>query len=499
MTRTADTRSDAAIGAGILPQGLLAGVAHGVTAIASFLAIIGMIRLMGREGFGQFSLAIQITVFSTMIADFGIGPVIMRRMAIDPHRCGGLLADATVARLLLLLPTWVITIAVGAALDGSSAFFLILHLMLANAVISSKVPVLRGSLESFFRSQSRMGFPTITMALDAACLLVLVVAVPGQFHNPVRAMLLYTASNLPGMLLMLVGGARLLRRVGADELRPSMSSIRELLGASWPVALFLVLNALHVSIDSIYLKIFRGDGAVGSFNAALRIMTPLAVFPTIIAVSVSPLLARASVDDTGSRVRSAQLFSLGIKTLLAGSIAFTVFGACNSDLLLDLAFHGKYAEAALPMALLFVAFLPMSINMFLVEVNNARAALVRNTRAAAVLAAVSLTTGPPLILAFGVTGAVMAKAAAIAAALLYFRRSMRAEIQVQLPGLMTRSIALLVLTAAPLILLHAQHPVLRNAAAIVVFGAVFVISRFFTREEMDFWRIRARSLFGRVG
>ena len=70
---------------GVLSQGLLSVIAHGITSIATFFAVIGIVRGLGTEAWGQFSLAIQITVFSSMIADFGIGPVIMRRQVYHLH------------------------------------------------------------------------------------------------------------------------------------------------------------------------------------------------------------------------------------------------------------------------------------------------------------------------------------------------------------------------------------------------------------------------------
>lgn len=498
MTQASGAEQVGAAHPAALSQGLASALGYGITSLATFFAVIGMIRIMGKAGFGQFSLAIQITAFSSMLADFGIGPVIMRRMAIEPWRSGGILADATVARLLLLAPTWLLTLGIGLALDGSWRFGLILNLMLVNTVISAKLPVLRGSCESFFRSQSRMGFPVMTGALDALALLALVVFLPGQFEDPVRAMLLYTACNLPGAVLMAVGSARLLKRVGADAFLPSRASVRALLVEAWPVAVFLLLNALHVSIDSIYLKVFRGDDAVGIYNAALRIMTPLAVFPTIVAVTAAPFIARASIDPAAGAAQTSRLFTIGLKTLLAGSILLGIFGAGNARLLLDLAFHGKYAEAAVPMALMFAAFIPMAVNMFLVEANNARAALWRNTRAAGLLSGVSLAAGPPLILAFGVTGAVLAKGLAIAATLAYFGWSMRAESEVRLPALVLRSAALL-LSALPLLLLSERSAVLRNAAAVLVFVATLALTRFFTRAERDFWMTRIRAMAGRSG
>jgi len=485
---------------GILSQGLLSMLAYGVNFAASFVAIIGMIRILGEASYGLFALAIQIVSFTAMISDFGIGPVIMRRMAINPGACGRILLEATSARALLLVPTWAISLVIGWVLEPGGTFFLLLNLMLLNTLISSKLPVLRGTLEAFYRSQSRMGFPTLTMAVDSIVLLGAVIAMPVMFTDPVTAMALYTGSNIVGAFLLTAGTVRLARRLNTEAVTVSWTAVRALITASAPLALYLVLNALHVSIDTIYLKLFHDNQTVGVFNAALRIMTPLAVFPTIVAISAAPSFARASVaeDEQGSERMSA-LFSLGVKTLLLGSVLLAGFGVTNADLLVSIAFQEKFADAAVPMAVLFITFLPMALNIFMVEVNNARDRLRTNTMFAVVIAAVSVLAGPLLVMHFGAAGAASTKLAAVCAGLIFLLLRSRDGLSMPVRPVIWKAIVLFALLLIPRLLLDGFHPLLSNAVALLCVTGGMVVLRVYSSEEIARWRSLFSGMLRRTG
>ena len=486
-------------GTGVLSQGLLSMIAYGVNFGASFLAIIGMMRIMGEGTYGLFALAIQIVSFTAMISDFGIGPVIMRRLAINPSSCGRILLEATAARGLLLLPTWILTLLVGWHMESSGTFFTLLNLMLLNTVISSKLPVLRGTLESFYRSQSRMGVPTITMAVDSLVLLVAVLSVPVMFRDPVMAMALYTGSNIFGAVLLLWSSLRLARRLNTEPVGIAWSNVRSLIATSAPLALYLLLTALHVTIDSIYLKLFQTYEAVGVYNAALRIMTPLAVFPTIVAISASPAFARASMSmDDEQRRRMSTLFSLGMKTLLIGSVLLAGFGLTNADLVVKLAFKTSFAGATAPMALMFLTFLPMSLNIFLVEINNARDQLRTNTRFAFLVVVVSVTLGAPLIIWQGAAGAAVAKMIAVCVGLVFLLLRSREGLVMAVKPLLGKVLLLLLLLLVPRILLDGLHPLLSNGVALLCVVSGMVLLRIYNPDELSRWKEQLRGL-RRVG
>ncbi len=498
-------------------------IAYGVNFAASFFAILGMMRLMGTEGWGLFAVALQVVALTSMISDFGIGPVIMRRLALAPGRAMSILLEATSSRLLLFIPTWLLSVAVALALDSSAQFLLLVHVMLLNVLISARLPVIRGTFEAFYRSQSRMAFPTVTMAVDSLLLLAAVLVVPASFRDPVTAMMLYTGSNLIGAALLLGGSVRFARRINTEPVRVRFAGMRELVTASAPLAVYLMFNALHMSMETLYLKLFHGDAAAGIFTAATRILTPLAVFPTIIAISAAPLIAKASergkatlkattvdtesgtkgtkdfsadaADDNGDMSR---LFSLGFKTLLVGSVMIAGFGVTNTRWLLDVVLGEEFRESAVPMMLLFLTFMPMALNIFLVEVNNARDRLKTNTRFAAVLALTSVLLGAVLTWQWSADGAAVAKMSAIVLGLGYLIMRSREGIAFAVKPLVWKSVLLFAVLVG---LREALDPLNRwvaNGAALAAVTAGIFLLRVYTTEELRQWRRQFAALIRRA-
>jgi O-antigen/teichoic acid export membrane protein len=337
------------------------------------------------------------------------------------------------------------------------------------------------------------------MAVDSLVLLVAVVSVPVMFRDPVMAMALYTGSNFLGAALLLWSSVRLARKLNTEPVGIAWSNVRSLIATSAPLALYLLLNALHVTIDSVYLKLFQTYEAVGVYNAALRIMTPLAVFPTIVAISASPAFARASMSmDDEQRRRMSSLFSLGMKTLLIGSVLLAGFGLTNADLVVKLAFKSSFADATVPMALMFLTFLPMSLNIFLVEINNARDQLRTNTSFAFLVAVVSLTIGAPLIIWQGAAGAAVAKMVAVCVGLVFLLLRSREGLVMAVKPLLGKVLLLLLLLLVPRILLDGLHPLLSNGVALLCVVSGMVLLRIYNPDELSRWKEQLRGL-RRVG
>ncbi len=484
---------------GVLSQGLISAAAQGVNSLASFFAIIWMIRLMGKDPYGVFSLAIQIAALTSMLADFGMGPIIMRWMAINPRRSASILLEASVTRLLLLAPTIVLANVIGYLLYPSWQFMLVLNVMMLNVFISSKIPVLRGTLEAFFRSQSLMGVPTLLAAFDSIVLLSLVLFFPALFQDSLSAMMMYTAANILGGMVLLWLTLQKLKTINIEPVRIQRQSIRKLLRESAPLAVFLLLNALHQSIDSIYLKLFHTDAAVSVYNAALKIMTPLAMFPTIIAISAAPFFARAStLNPDEQREKTSTIFSFGIKTIVLGGMLLTILGAFNAERLIHIVFPTEFDDAINPMIILFAVFFPLSINLFLVEMNNARGFQRRNTIFTAIMASVSIVAGFFLVRDHAATGASIAKLLAVVAGLVYLWNVSRRGLSTRSTVLLGKAGVLALALLAIMFFFGASHPLLSSIIALFVFGIAVFAFRFFTHEEYDLWKSQLRSMLGVV-
>ena len=188
------------------------------------------------------------------------------------------------------------------------------------------------------------------------------------------------------------------------------------------------------------------------------------------------------------------LFSLGMKTLLIGSVLLAGFGLTNADLVVKLAFKTSFAGATAPMALMFLTFLPMSLNIFLVEINNARDQLRTNTRFAFLVVVVSVTLGAPLIIWQGAAGAAVAKMIAVCVGLVFLLLRSREGLVMAVKPLLGKVLLLLLLLLVPRILLDGLHPLLSNGVALLCVVSGMVLLRIYNPDELSRWKEQLRGL-----
>jgi O-antigen/teichoic acid export membrane protein len=149
------------------------------------------------------------------------------------------------------------------------------------------------------------------------------------------------------------------------------------------------------------------------------------------------------------------------------------------------------------MALLFLTFLPMSLNIFLVEVNNARDRLRMNTRFAAVLAIVSITIGALFTSQWAASGAAAAKLTAVVAGLAFLIMRAREGIHFTVKPLVWKGALLFAVLMALRIGLDPVNFWLANVSALVAVTAGIFLLRVYSREEMVLWKTQISGLLRR--
>lgn len=160
-----------------------------------------------------------------------------------------------------------------------------------------------------------------------------------------------TASTLPAIAL----GSWLLRRHQPSSPGPD-ATIRTVLRAVAPLAVYGGLLLLSPRVEFLVLSETRGEHEIGLFLAALNLLWPLSLVPSAVAAGAMPALTREALAGEGLvRRRTAATLALfaapaavGL-TLVAPSLVPRIFGA-------------DYAPAAIWLRILCLALIPMFMN-----------------------------------------------------------------------------------------------------------------------------------------
>jgi O-antigen/teichoic acid export membrane protein len=100
--------------------------------------------------------------------------------------------------------------------------------------------------------------------------------------------------------------------------------LRAMLLASWPLMGSLLLQSLFTGANVVLLQYFRGDDAVGWYNAATKwVMNMLNILPSLFTFAVFPVLSRQAAENR-NRLRSSYQLSAKLLTMAALPTAVTI-------------------------------------------------------------------------------------------------------------------------------------------------------------------------------
>jgi O-antigen/teichoic acid export membrane protein len=288
-------------------------------------------RSLGTEYYGDIGVGTAFGVIASVLLEPGLNALIIRDGARDPRVLSERAGDSLTYKLTLLLPVWLGIGGLGYAMGyrgstlqaiwlcGGTQLLMALEDLCASTLIGRD----RMDLEGTLRVSSKLLF---TMAGLGALALHL------SFALLLGAMLAAQAMTaLVGLGLVWRSGLRL-------SPRPVPARILALLKLGWPLAIAGVLWQVTLRLDQVLasqLHVPRSD--LGDYNAAVKLVEALILFPNALVTSFAPVLARAFTRGAAALavelhlvLESAFLVTAPIVVggaLLAGDVGTLVYGA----------------------------------------------------------------------------------------------------------------------------------------------------------------------------
>lgn len=290
--------------------------------LALFGATVWMARQLGPAAFGLVTFAQAVLGYLLLAGEFGLSIHGVREMAVHPHSRARTWRTVVALRTVLTTSLVAVALAITFAVPAAETTRLVMSCTLLVALPLALVP------DWAFRAVGRMDLAALVGALQPAVLLVgaiaLVHAPDDVLWVPLLRLIAAVVAATLGVVLLL----RLRHGEPAGSRAEPVSSWRDTLSgphartalASGGVLLLANLAVLaYNSGDSLLLKWFLGDSAVGLYSSAYRVIqVPLAAFNAV-TFAAFPLLARmASGDASEARRLTGRLMSMA---LVAGVLA----------------------------------------------------------------------------------------------------------------------------------------------------------------------------------
>ncbi len=294
-------------------------------------------RILGPTDFGLLMFWYSVSALLCMLISYGLVPLVLREIGIQPQIARSLLAQGLSAMLLLTF------IVAGTALvvqwlrepEHLLLFGLLLTASLADAFAEY--------FNSAFRASNRFDVETRIATLGAFTHASLVIGLVYYFQRLDMAALAYAGSRLLILVFTLIGVTRFFSAITIAPLRQGLALLRR--ASSYAIDAWN--QGIFGQVDSLVLNHYLGPTAVGLYQAGMRLFQGGIQASRVLSQVFLPRVAAASSRPDVLRMEVGRLQAFYLLTGFVGGLILVVF----SRPLVGLLFGPDYAEliAVLPL------------------------------------------------------------------------------------------------------------------------------------------------------
>jgi O-antigen/teichoic acid export membrane protein len=321
---------------------------------ADLAVAIVLLRLLGPEGNGRYALAVVLWLYVKTISDFGLTLLTTRDIARDRSRTGELVGATTLLRLVILgltaVPVSVYALA-GLSRDSLSvAGVLTIWILYLSIVPGSFAEAANSALNGFERMEVAAGINIGTSLIRAP----LVVALAATDLSVVGVAIASLAATCVSAHLFSIA----LRRVTGQQpiWRLRRERALQLTRDSWPLLVNALLINLFFRVDVFIVQAFRGDAALGVYDASYKVINLVTIIPAYTTLAIFPALAQRG-RDLAALEHARRLASYLLVWIAWGIVAVVIASAGTA--LRVLAGHEYLPESAILLRIL-IWFAPLS-------------------------------------------------------------------------------------------------------------------------------------------
>lgn len=303
-----------------------------------------MSRYLGRDGFGDYSIALVFLYIVLAISDLGLYSILAREIAkpeADEKKIiGGVLGMRLVSVVLFFLFSFVVlqflpysqNVKIGAMLAAPGFLFL-----------SSK-QILMGVFQKHLKTIWFM----IGEVAERAIQLMLILTFIFLQLPPLFFLVAVSASVMISFLMDLF----FVKRLTKFKIFFDFNFSGEILKKSWPLAVSSVLTLLYFKMDTFLLSLMKSSADVGTYSMAYKVFEGLLFFPAAFSGLMLPLLSGSAATD---RDKFKAYFKRALDFMFIIVFPVVVGGIVLSQKIVTLLGGGEFKASSGPLKILMGA------------------------------------------------------------------------------------------------------------------------------------------------
>lgn len=318
------------------------GAAEIVSRVLQFVIMLYAARALSQEHFGKFSFALALSLIAMILADLGIGTLLVREVSRNKALAGKYFINAFSVKVFLSIITYLIVVVVLNMLKYPDDTRYVVYIVWLFTILSTFTEL----FYSIFRAFEVMAYDAflkiVRMALLSIASLYVLFKGYGVFAFSLTFVLVESIVVLIALLIALKKFIKLKPSIGYFD----YSFMRALLKKALPFGLSAVFGMTYFFIGTVMLSKIRGDAEVAIYSAAYNIALALLFIPTVYTNAIYPVLSRYYHErkrelKTLYEKSFKYLYIIGLPIsiglyLLAGRIIFFLYGESYSGAIIAL-------------------------------------------------------------------------------------------------------------------------------------------------------------------
>lgn len=364
--------------------------------VATFGFVLYSASRLGLEGFGKYSLTINLFELFLGLGASAAGILLTRDIARWPRRLNVLLSGAIVQVTVLaaIAPVFMLLTGylLGCASDTISAL-MIVSIALLPAVICML-------LEAVFVAKEKAEIVTLGTAIESLARVVLgVLALANGFGLlELAAIIVVTRSvQLLGYLFLARSFYSVRWQFDWQSTRRFTSRWRIFAAENW-------LATIYLNLDVLILSAVAGESAVGLYSAAGKFVRLGSVISRSFTAAVFPVMSRMFVESPAS---FQQFYSRTIRVMYTVAFPIVIGVTVLSDRIVAMLYSDEFSDTAPVLRVLIWLVLLDFVNPFLSHVLIAQGRQHRSMYVAAISLCVNATVCSLLVWKLGAIGAAL--------------------------------------------------------------------------------------------
>lgn len=355
----------------------LAVIFQGLTAVVTFGGILLLTRNLPKEDLGIYALAFAAITIAGSIADFGLVPAVMPRIAVARGIDTPAYKTALVVRLVMVLVAW---LGLNLYLWATGESWLLPYANLAYCTVffSSKTAGLRQFPELFWRLKGRTYVVSALGTFDAAMVFfgLLLLKHFGQL-TIYNAMVVTAVAAIPGFLLIMLPMLSHLRQTYSVRRRVPWRYYLGILTVALPMALFALSQQISGNLERLVISYYGDLAKVASYDYPVRALNALQFIAGTIGFGVVPVLAQA-YKRVRTDVSLSHLISICVRLVFVLGFGISLLCLLFGDQII-LIFGAKFANDAYILRIYSIitamTFIVVLLDQFLIAIGSLRQAL----------------------------------------------------------------------------------------------------------------------------